>query len=119
MKKIFFEINRTTIGFLLVAGLFASCKKLIEIPANPPSSIVQKQQFADSSTTITAVAGVYTYYAGNGFAYSDAALTYTTGLSADELSYAQSTDFQQFYSYSLTPLNSGVNNLWSYPYQSV
>lgn len=119
MKKIFFEINRTMIGFLLVAGLFASCKKLIEIPANPPSSIVQKQQFADSATTITAVAGVYTYYSGNGFAYSDAALTYTTGLSADELSYAQSTDFQQFYSYSLTPLNSGVNNLWSYPYQSV
>ena len=119
MKKIFFEINRTMIGFLLVAGLFASCKKLIEIPANPPTSITQKQQFADSATAITAVAGVYTYYSGNGFAYSDAALTYTTGLSADELSYAQSTDFQQFYSYSLTPLNSGVNNLWSYPYQSV
>ena len=119
MKKIFFEINRTMTVFLLVAVLFASCKKFIEIPANPPSSITQKQQFADSSTTISAVAGVYTYFSGNGFAYSDAALTYTTGLSADELLYAQSTDFQQFYNYSLTPLNSAVNNLWSYPYQSV
>jgi len=119
MKKIFFEINSTMIGFLLVAGLFASCKKLIEIPANPPSSITQKQQFADSSTAIAAVAGVYTYYAGNGFAYSDALLTYTTGLSADELSYSQTDDVQQFYNYSLTPLNSGTNSLWSYPYQSV
>jgi len=118
MKKIFFEINRTMIGFLLVAGLFTSCKKLIEVPANPPSSIVQKQQFADSSTTIAAVAGVYTYYAGAGFAYSDARLTFTTGLSADELSYNQTDDVQQFYNYGLTPLNSAIDNLWSYPYQS-
>jgi hypothetical protein len=119
MKKIFFTINRTIIGLVLVAVSFASCKKLIEIPANPPSSITQKQQFADSSTAMTAIAGIYAYNVGNGFAYSDAALTYCTGLSADELSYAQSNDNQQFYTYTLTPLNTGISSLWSYPYQSI
>jgi hypothetical protein len=119
MKKIFFTINRTIIGLVFVAVSFASCKKLIEIPANPPSSITQKQQFADSSTAVTAIAGIYAYNAGNGFAYSDAILTYSTGFSADELSYAQSNDNQQFYNYTLTPLNTGIGNLWSYPYQSI
>ena len=119
MKKIFFDINRTVIGLVLVSVLFASCKKLIEIPANPPSSITQQQQFADSSTAITAIAGIYAYNTGNGFAYSDAQLTYLTGFSADELSYAQSNDNQQFYNYTLTPLNTGIVSLWSYPYQSI
>ena len=119
MKKIFFTINRTIIGIVVVAMSLTSCKKLIEIPANPPSSITQKQQFADSSTAITAIAAVYVYNAGKGFAYSDAALTYTTGLSADELSYAQTNDTRQYYNYSLTPLNSTISSLWSYPYQSV
>ena len=119
MKKIFFTINRTVIGLVLVAVSFASCKKLIEIPANPQSSITQQQQFADSSTAVTAIAGVYAYNVGHGFAYSDATLTYCTALSADELLYAQSNDNQQFYNYTLTPLNTGIGYLWSYPYQSV
>jgi len=119
MKKIFSDVNRTVVGLLLLAVSFTSCKKLIEIPANPPSSITQAQQFADSSTTISAVAGVYTYNGGNGFGYSDARLTYGTGLSSDELSYAQTDDTQQFYSYTITPLNSVVNSLWSNPYQSL
>jgi hypothetical protein len=119
MKKIFFTINRTVIGLVLVSVLFASCKKLIEIPANPQSSITQQQQFADSSTAITAVAGIYAYDVGHGFAYSDAALTYCTGLSADELSYAQAYDNRQFYNYTLTPLNTGIGYLWSNPYQSI
>jgi len=119
MKKIFFTINKTVIGLVFVALSFASCKKLIEIPANPPSSITQKQQFADSSTAMTAIAGIYAYNAGNGFAYSDAALTYSTGFSSDELSYTRSNDNQQFYNYTLTPLNTGISSLWSYPYQSI
>ena len=119
MKKMFFDIYKIMFGLLLVAVLFASCKKLIEIPANPPSAITQQEQFADSSTTVTAIAGVYAYNAGNGFAYSDGTLTSSCALSADELSYAQTNDALQFYSYNLTPLNSNINSLWSYPYQSV
>jgi hypothetical protein len=110
MKKIF---------ILMAAASLVSCKKLIEIPANPPSSITQEQQFADSAATITAVAGVYAYNQGNGFSYSDGQLTYTCGLSADELSYTQTDDILQFYSYNITPLNGGIINLWGYPYQGI
>jgi len=120
MKKIFFDINKIIIVLLLVAGAFASCKKLIEIPANPPSLISQQEVFADSASTMSAVAGVYTYNPGNGFAYSDGNLTLCTALSADELTTSISSDAQQFYTYTLTPLNAVVTgNLWPFPYQSI
>jgi len=119
MKNIFFDIRSLVIGLAFITLSFASCKKLIEIPANPPSSITQAQQFADSSTAISAVAGIYAYNSINGFAYSDARMTYSTGLSADELSYTQSDDVQQFYNYSISPLNSGIISLWSNHYQNI
>jgi hypothetical protein len=119
MKKMFFDIYKIMPGLLFVVVSFASCKKLIEIPANPPSAITQQEQFADSSTAVTAVAGVYAYNAGNGFAYSDGSLTSSCALSADELSYAQTDDVLQFYFYNLTPLNSGISGLWGTPYQSI
>lgn len=119
MKKIFSDINKIATGLLFIGLTLTSCKKLIEIPANPPSSITQEQQFADSLTSMSAVAGVYAYNTGNGFAYSDGALTYITGLSSDELSYVFDNDTQQFYSYTLTPLNGGVSSIWSYAYQSI
>jgi len=115
-----FSKKSILLSSLLAVGLtMNSCKKLIEIPANPPSSITREQQFADSLTAMSAVAGVYTYNAGKGFAFSDGRLTYTTGLSADELSYTQENDNQQFYSFTLDPLNSGVSSLWTYAYQSI
>jgi len=119
MKKMFFDINKIMIGLLLVAASFASCKKLIEIPQNPPAEITRQEQFTDSASAISAVAGVYTYDTGTGFAYSDGTLTYSTGLSSDELTYTQTDDRQEFYNYTLTPINSGITSLWSYPYQSI
>jgi len=119
MKKMFFNINKIMIGFLFVAASFASCKKLTVIPENPPAEITRQQQFTDSASTLSAVAGVYTYNTGNGFAYSDGALTYSTGLSSDELTYTQTDDKQQFYNYVLTPLNMEVPALWANPYQSI
>lgn len=104
---------------LMAAASFTSCKKLITIPETPPSSITQQQQFADSATAITAVAGVYAYNVGNGFAYSSGELTTSCGLSSDELSYNYTDDMLQFYSYNLTPLNNGIISLWRYPYQSI
>jgi hypothetical protein len=119
MKKIFLNIIKSLVGVLLLAGALSSCKKLLVIPANPPSLTTQQEQFTDSATTISAVAGVYTYSAGTGFAYSDGFLTAATALSADELSTIISSDDQQFYSYTLAPSNAGIANLWAYPYQGI
>ncbi|EHQ29465.1 RagB/SusD family nutrient uptake outer membrane protein [Mucilaginibacter paludis] len=121
MKILSFNTNIKLAGSLLIAALtLVSCKKLIEIPANPPSAITQAEQFADSATTMSAVAGVYTYNSqGPGFGYSDANLTLTTGLSSDELSYTGNTDQQQFYSYTLAPVNVEVASLWASPYKGL
>ncbi len=109
-------------GLCLVAfSTFFSCKKLTEVPDNPPSSITQAQEFSDSTTTMTAVAGIYSYNstAGNGFAYSDGRFTMSTAPSSDEVSYTSNSDQQQFYSYTLVPSNSTLTSLWGSPYQSM
>ena len=116
----FFPNQFYMIGLLLVAALSPSCKKLIDIPANPPTAITETQQFADSATTLTAVAGVYSYTSfGQGFMYNDGNLTFCTGLSSDEIIFNGGypyPDLEAFYGYGLTDLNSIVNNLWSAPY---
>jgi len=108
-------------GSLLLLGV--SCKKLIEIPPNPPTAITEAQQFSDSATTMAAVAGVYTYGAyGMGFTYNDGQLSWSTGVSGDELVYAGSssnTEAKQFYDNGLTPINSVLGNSWSLPYTGI
>ena len=88
MKNISFSAS-TMMILLLPAVMTMGCKRLIEIPANPPTQITQTQQFADSTSVMAAVAGVYTY--GNppptgGFTFNDGNLSVCAGLSSDELS---------------------------------
>lgn len=121
MKIVLFNKHIILVGYLLmVMGILVSCQKLVEIPGNPPTLITKTQQFADSASVLSAVAGVYTYNQSKGFGYSDANFTIATGLSADEISTTvTNTDKPQFYSYNLTSLNSGIIALWQYPYQSI
>lgn len=107
-------------GALLVAsGSLVSCKKLIEIPVNPPTQIIRDQVFADSATTITAVAGVYSSTpGGHGIPYNDGIFTVATALSGHEVS---STDGEgaQFFKYTLNPVNGYVSSLWTAPYSEI
>lgn len=121
MKILIFNKHKIVAGsVLIILGTLFSCKKLIEIPGNPPTFITKEQQFADSATTMSAVTGVYTYNQGKGFGYSDANFTIATGLSADEMAVpATNADKTQFYNYNLNPLSSGIIALWQYPYQAV
>jgi len=123
MRRTFFQPYIVAVALLLVAGLAGSCKKLIEIPPSPPSQIAESQQFGDSSTTLTAISYAYSYNAlsSSGFGYTDAKITEATGLSSDELLYNNGGDLDMtgFYGYSLTNLNSDINNLWTAPYTSL
>lgn len=123
MKKIFFRQHKITAALLLTVALAGSCKKLIEIPPNPPSEIVASQQFADSASAMSAVAYVYSYASEStsGFGYSDGLLSATTGLSSDELVYSNGYDvgLPPFYGYQLTAINGDVGNLWTNPYSSL
>lgn len=107
-------------GALIIMSTLVSCKKLIEIKGNPPTFITKTQQFADSASALSAVAGVYSYNQGNGFGYSDANFTIVTGLSSDEISTTLNNEYRPpFYNYSLTPVNTGLNALWQYPYKGI
>lgn len=118
MKKIFSNKNKVLAGGLFIAlSTLVSCKKLIEIPVNPPTNITRQQVFADSATTITAVAGVYSYTPGGGIPYSDGVFTAATSLSGHEVS--SSGDEAQFYNYTVTPINDDVNSLWTAPYSEI
>ncbi len=99
-----------------------SCKKLIEIPSNPPTAITAVQQFEDSAAAMTAMAGIYTYPSnGGGFAFNDAYLVIGTALASDEVSFTDRfyVDYYAFYTNSVTPFNSLVNSIWTKPYTGI
>lgn len=110
----------TLYTLMLVAFLAGSCKKLIEIPANPPSQIQQDAIFADSASVMGAVAGVYSYYY-NEFGFSDGNLSKCTGLSSDELvpSTVYDQAIPQFYANQLLADNNYVGNLWTGIYNAL
>lgn len=122
MKKIFFCNHKIMLWLLFLAVGVTSCKKLIEIPGNPPDKISEAQQFVDSATTMTAVAGIYSY-PSNGpgsFRFNNGVLSWTTGLSSDELSTTSSDiDVQAFLTHSLTNITGPVLGLWAQVYVGV
>lgn len=126
MEKLFSNKNKVLAGGLLIAlSALASCKKLLEIPANPPTQITRQQVFADSSSTITAVAGVYTYTNStnkNGIPYYSGYYDVSTAMSANEVSTTKSgpgVDDGEFFGYTLDSKNSRLNDLWSIPYAEI
>ena len=108
----------------VVTMMLTACKKLIQIPPNPPTEISTAEQFADSASTMTAMAGVYDYPTsqGTGFTFNDGFLSLSTGLSSDGSSASvviQQANFLQFLQYGVTPLNATVNSMWVNPYTGI
>ena len=111
----------TMMTMLVMASTMTACKKLIEIPPNPPTQITAEQQFADSATTMTAMANIYSYNANtNGFTFDDGYLDLCGGLSSDEISATTGeSDDLQFYEYGVTRFNDYVSSMWSDPYSAL
>lgn len=106
-------------GLLFMATIATSCKKLIEVPGNPPSKITEAQQFIDSATTMTAVAGVYSYPSNESgsFTFNDGNLSWCTGLSSDELyTTISNAENQAFFNYGITSINGTLSSIWNNPY---
>jgi starch-binding outer membrane protein, SusD/RagB family len=120
MKNVTFGYY-TMMTMLVMASMMTACKKLIEIPPNPPTEITQAQQFSDSATTMTAIANIYSYQSNqNGFMFDDGYLDVCGGLSSDEISTTTSqSDDLQFYEYGVTRFNDYVSSLWSDPYSGL
>lgn len=119
-----FPIHRHTLAALMLTALSAlSCKKLIQIPANPPNMIPTAQVFVDSADIMGAIAGVYANFKvnGGGVCITNGLVTEYTGLSADELSYNLASDPNtlQFMTNGLVATNTLPDQLWSTAYSAL
>jgi hypothetical protein len=119
MKKLFSHKNKILASGLLIAfSTLVSCKKLIQIPPNPATKITRAEQYADSASTMSVVAGVYSYSFSGGIPYNNGYFTLTTSLSAHEITGGYG-DESQFSSYTLTPVNNEIPTLWIQTYSSI
>ncbi|RZM27495.1 MAG: RagB/SusD family nutrient uptake outer membrane protein [Pedobacter sp.] len=108
------------LNFSLVL-LFASCKKLIEIPA-PENEIIRSAVFSDKGTAEAAMAGIYNKLVNSGaFGGSFGSLTMLEGAYADELvSYGNANSpVTAFYANSIVNTNSSVASIWSSSYNII
>src|SRR5258708_4908909 len=72
-----------------------SCKKLVEIP-EPVNSITSSETFGNNANATSAVIGMYSDLIlgyNQNFDYGNGATTLYAGLSSDELSFFDNTDF--------------------------
>lgn len=118
--KLFVFNKKRCFGIIAVLVLFpvTSCKKLLEIPGNPPDQISTDLVFTDSADILSAVTGIYSNFkvAGGGSNFLNGQITYFTGMSADEL---QTTGSNDFFNNQLTVDNSTTAGFWSSAYSSI
>lgn len=121
--KISIPTHIKVLGLILSLMATMSCKKLIEIPPNPPNFIATEKMFADSLHVMGAVAGIYNNFGitGYGSALLNGGITLYTGLSGDELiaSSASFGDDVSFYNNEVLPVNSANAFLWSDAYAAL
>ncbi|MBS1601498.1 MAG: RagB/SusD family nutrient uptake outer membrane protein [Bacteroidetes bacterium] len=103
--------------------LLASCKKLIELPANPPNQLSANRVFSDSADIIAAISGVYSDF-GLAYSYSptfgSGAITIYAGLTADELVPGSNIyAAPPFYNNAILPDNTNNASMWSGGYRSI
>lgn len=107
----------------IVTVMTVSCKKLIEIPPNPPDKIPEKSVFADSANTMSAVAGIYNNFgpAIPQTKFLNSAITLCTGLTGDELIAASTSDpdYLTLNADAITPLNGETASMWINAYSSL
>jgi len=120
MKKMLY-INKKMLAILAFFSLLAvSCKKLIEIPPNPPNQIPASQVFADSADIMSAVAGVYANMKVSAYnpSFVSGSITFNTGLTGDELN-SSSTSYRNFLQNAITVDDGTIQGMWKNAYSDI
>lgn len=114
------DIKNKGLSIFLIAVIAGSvsCKKLIEIPPNPPTQIPENAVFSDSADIMSAVAGIYSRLniAGGGSNIFNGMLTINTAMAADELTWTSPSPFQ---TNTYTATDGTIATLWSSPYTNL
>jgi len=116
-RRLFYTV--VVILLIIIAIILSSCKKFVQIPP-PKSQIENTTVFSNDATAISAIRGIYSdMITTSGFISGDpSSLTFLAGFSSDELiNYTNPSDNQEFYTNSLTSINSTVlGSLWQPAY---
>lgn len=122
MKQLL-HINKRTLAVLLFTALVvSSCKKLIEIPPNPPNEIPSAHVFADSADIMSAIAGIYTNFKASAYSVSFASgwISEYGGLSSDELHNATTYAGAGLVEQNNIAVDDGtMQGMWQAAYQSM
>ncbi len=92
-------------GFCMMVLLSPACNKMLEIPSNAPGQLVTGQVFADSSTVVSGVVGMYTAAFASGGPLSLYMSLYPS-LSSDDLATSNPSD--PFYTNALAVGNESL-----------
>ena len=119
-----------TYTLYIIAAIFCcsafSCKKLIEIPANPTDRISTAQAFGDSTNVLSVLAGIYNEFGivdqSQAPGFLNGAMTIFPGLTSDELIYRGVDLFpymNPYYINSLLPADGYLNYHWQSAYKII
>lgn len=114
------NINILKILFLIVCLSLTqlSCKKFLEIDP-PVSALVQETVFLNNEVATSAVTGIYTAMAANGYASGgQGSITVYGGLSSDEFK-GYRAGLIEFADNQITATNTEINNMWTQVYQRI
>lgn len=115
MEKTFYKILTNTLILIYLIFTFTSCKKFIEIDG-PNDQQDSDKVFADSSTAISAITGIYSEMQTSQNIFSNSAVTIYCGMSADEIyNYSLSLN-QEFAKNQITEVNHiNLDNIFWQP----
>ncbi|MCX2429900.1 RagB/SusD family nutrient uptake outer membrane protein [Pedobacter sp. GR22-10] len=119
MKKIS-KFQKTTICTILIACMFSSCKKYLQVGA-PGTLAEQSRIFADDQTATAAVVGLYYNMVSSSLSFCNGGITLYTGLSGDEFANVNpSPSHEAFRFNSILVDNSTISStFWSNPYKNI
>ena len=114
------------ISFPILVGalvLATGCKKLIEIPSNPPDEIPESQVFNDSADIISAIVGIYSNFKTTNYTatFGSGAITVYGGLTGDELHSTSASDnlSREMAVNAISIDNSNIASLWQGGYTNI
>lgn len=124
MKNILsIRLIKLTAVVLMLFSLATSCKKLIEVPANPASSVSTTQIFADSVDVMGVIAGIYHNFGATdqGTSILSTALPEAVCLTGDEMytTITYNPDVLQLYNNAILTNSGSIYTLWSTAYTPI
>lgn len=117
------SVTRLVMITVIIIGItLSACKKLIEIPPNPPDKVSAEGVYANDANAIGALIGLYTNFRAGSYLTSinGGTLSVYTGASADELMPTfSSIHIDGIYGNNLQTDNGIAAEMWSTGYEGI